>query len=535
MSITLAQLDQAADILEQGTAARSSLPPTNSMWLQRLQMEIYVVNWVPSNVLKQIITAFILNHLPPFQKALDSLAGDAVSITQHAAQVDAAAAAARGGVADLVRTGGEVATGTWQGEASATFQQVVVALLRTVEAYGAAAQVISRAEVAIGGRIGAVRQVLTDVTRHMVTELVKQAIRAGLNALGAGLWAGIKTYFTSWFDFEKAKQAAIDAAIRSFKAWAIPFLQGYLQHMAQTLQQVLADVTGVMGQITGVGTVMDRAAAVLEGGSDPGAMDHVAPNTPAASARGTLPTSDDFTLAKLNKCFPGDGDPSPYDRVWPPKDGASAAERAAMEARLRALGYDPALFTNDASGFSAGMFVDPVTGKTVVVITGTDFSKKNDVMEDAIGGLTMSPQSRDAQLLAQAIARNPHGDDVVYTGHSLGGRLAAVASMTSGNPAVTFNSAGVSPATVNYLAQMNGVTPEQMLSRLENGQVRAYRTADDVLTHIQEREPGIAGTMPNAVGRQFDLGGTHPIWGADGHVMDNVVEEWKKKYPHLVP
>ena len=50
---------------------------------------------------------------------------------------------------------------------------------------------------------------------------------------------------------------------------------------------------------------------------------------------------------------------------------------------------------------------------------------------------------------------NKHGITLTFVGHSLGGGEAALASMVTGNPAVTYNPAAVSNATINKLKEGN--------------------------------------------------------------------------------
>jgi len=296
------------------------------------------------------------------------------------------------------------------------------------------------------------------------------------------------------------------------------------------MQELLADVTGVLGQVKGVGDCMERAASVLEGHGDPGPVGALPSDSQAATYKGTAPNAEDLNFAKTNAAIDSD----------PAKDATAAADsrahpekyggyRRLTDDELRAIGIDPALLRNNADGFAAGVMVNKA-GQYVVVVTGTDFNTVEDVSEDATGAMTVSPQSADAIRLAQAVNASPTlADNAVYVGHSLGGRLAAVASMESGNPAITFNAAGVSPATVAYMASQNGISTAEMYGQLTAGQVRQYSTADDPLTNIQESYP-TKNVAPDGVGARISLGGSS-INPADGHVMPNVWSEMARKYP----
>jgi len=320
------------------------------------------------------------------------------------------------------------------------------------------------------------------------------------------------------------------AAILEFIRWAAGFIALYLQNVIQVMQELLADVTGVLGQVKGVGDCMERAASVLAGHGDPGPVSALPSDSRAGRYKGTAPNPEDLNFAKTNAGVESD----------PAKDAVAAKESRNLPAKyggysrltddqLRALGIDPALLRNNADGFAAGIMVN-AAHQYVVVITGTDFGTEVDVSEDATGAMTVSPQSADAIRLAQAVNASPTlANNAVYVGHSLGGRLAAVASMESGNPAVTFNAAGVSPATVSYMASQNGISTADMYTQLSAGQVRQYSTADDPLTNVQESYP-TKNVAPDGVGARISLGGSNLNPGA-GHGVPNVISEMQKRFP----
>ena len=57
-----------------------------------------------------------------------------------------------------------------------------------------------------------------------------------------------------------------------------------------------------------------------------------------------------------------------------------------------------------------------------------------------------------------------YGDKVFFTGHSMGGGLAAAASLVANRPAVTFNSAGVHPATLEEFSLDDATVDERLKS-----------------------------------------------------------------------
>ena len=90
-------------------------------------------------------------------------------------------------------------------------------------------------------------------------------------------------------------------------------------------------------------------------------------------------------------------------------------------------------------------------------------------------------------------------------GHSLGGGLASLASLSTGSKGHTFNAAGLSPVT----AARYGVS----LSNA-SGLVTAYYSSTDLLNLAQDMLPGI----PGAAGTRVSLGraGIHDIYSVCG-------------------
>lgn len=497
---TGAQFTQAAVILDTGGAARSVPPASTVNHLQILAEEIYISRWLVGGIVAEI-TEWLLGHIGPFQEVLDSLAGDPAAITAQSQAVTRCADAVTGSVAQVVAEGERISRQHWTGPAAEAYSLVVAAMERCLAAYGSSARVIASGELVVGERVGAVRQYVTDASGEMITELVTEAFRiAPWVVLSAG------------------------AAVLEFIRWAAGFIALNLQNVIQVMQELLADVTGVLGQVKGVGDCMERAASVLEGHGDPGPTSALNHDGLAAQYLGKNPNAEDLNFAQT--CDGIDSDPA--------KDAANIGKtfggyRRLSDQEVTALGIDPALLRDPASGFAAGVFVNS-QGQYVVNITGTDFGTVEDVTEDATGAMTMSPQSANAVRLAQAVNASPAlANNAVYAGHSLGGRLATVASMESGNPAVTFNAAGVSPATVAYMASENGISTADMYARLGDGQVREYSTADDPLTNIQQNYP-TKDVAPDGVGARVYLGGSNTDPAA-GHVMPNVRSEMAKAYP----
>lgn len=503
---TGAQFTQAAVILDQGASVRSVPPASTVNHLQILAEEIYISRWLVGGIVAEI-SEWLLGHIGPFQEVLDSLAGDPAAITAQSQAVSRCADAVTGSVAQVVARGERISRQHWNGPAAEAYALVVAAMERCLATYGSSARVMASGELVVGERVGAVRQYVTDTCGDMIGELVTEALRV---APWVVLTAG--------------------AAVMEFIRWAAGFISLYLQNVIQVMQELLADVTGVLGQVKGIGDCMQRAASVLEGHGDPGPAGALPAGSRAGQYKGTAPNQEDLNFAKT--CDAIDSDPA-KDLLSAQQSRESPGDYGGYQRltddQIRALGINPALLNNTADGFKAGIMANDA-GQYVVVITGTDFGTVEDVSEDAVGAMTVSPQSADAIRLAQAVNASPQlSGNAVYVGHSLGGRLAAVASMESGNPAITFNAAGVSPATVAYMASQNGIPTAELYSQLNAGQVRQYSTADDPLTNIQETYP-TNNVAPDGVGARISLGGSNPN-PAQGHVMPNVRSEMVNAYP----
>ena len=151
---------------------------------------------------------------------------------------------------------------------------------------------------------------------------------------------------------------------------------------------------------------------------------------------------------------------------------------------VRAAGIDPALMHNAKSGFDASFYRD-ARGHVVLAFTGTDEGR--DWKHDFGQGLGLKDKQYDRAIHLGLKAKDALGDSVIFTGHSLGGGLAAAASLASDIPAVTFNAAGVHDDTLERYG----------LDR-RRAQTRG-RTGPDPHLPGQERTPGPpAGRQPPA-------------------------------------
>lgn len=208
------------------------------------------------------------------------------------------------------------------------------------------------------------------------------------------------------------------------------------------------------------------------------------------------------------------------------------------------IGIDPIEMRPPGSNFGAGLYdPDPeVFGETfdlALVFKGTQN------LEDWTNNFAQGV-NRHSDYYARAIDMGNNlkrsGARLHLVGHSLGGGLVSAASRASGLPAITLNSAGLHPNTLErYGGTLHQPEPEN---------IQAYRVAGEILTLLQERRlsstlaaagvgaalgggagalAGAAGSallatvMPDAVGTPYRLPGRgiNPI---ERHSMVQVIE-----------
>jgi Protein of unknown function (DUF2974) len=248
----------------------------------------------------------------------------------------------------------------------------------------------------------------------------------------------------------------------------------------------------------------------------------------ADEVRGRDPREIDLTLARVMR------DVYDYDRNGR-QDGVPPW-RPMTDAELRQAGIDPALLRNEATGFKAALYTDD-NGRHVLAFSGTDESK--DWLSNFRQGLGFGDAQYNQAIQLARQAKVAFGQDVVITGHSLGGGLAAIAAVAADIPAVTFNAAGVHDRTVRRL----GLDPDAVRQEAENGLIRRYAVRNDILTELQENTFGTRQLMPDAIGRKIELPDPDPLsfWqrlnpfksirhGIDMHYIDAVIDSMERTF-----
>ncbi len=205
-----------------------------------------------------------------------------------------------------------------------------------------------------------------------------------------------------------------------------------------------------------------------------------------AEVRGTAARPIDLDLARLAA------------DVYKTHDSAPPGWRRLDAVDLAAAGIAPEQLEDPATGLRAAIYQD-ADGRTVLAYAGSN--DLPDWLNNLAQGVGLdAAQYRQAIALAKD-AKLAFGEQLVITGHSLGGGLAAAAALATGSAAVTFNAAGVSNDTFRRM----GLEPEAARRLAAEGQVRRYAVAGEILTEAQQDVPLLKHLMPDAPGHAIEL------------------------------
>lgn len=139
-----------------------------------------------------------------------------------------------------------------------------------------------------------------------------------------------------------------------------------------------------------------------------------------------------------------------------------------------------AIFEDANTGFRAMLYQSKSEQEIVVVYRGV---RRSNILRDSQTCLSQglgfgAPVYRQAVELAKAVVE-AYGDKVVFTGHSMGGGLAAAASIVTDRPSVTFNGAGVHPTTLKGFGIDNAAIDERLKA------IRNYYVPGEWLSTLQ--------------------------------------------------
>ncbi len=259
--------------------------------------------------------------------------------------------------------------------------------------------------------------------------------------------------------------------------------------------------------------VVDSAAAAV-GVDRPSFADEV---------RGQSGKSIDLTMARIMADL--------YDETYGrPTGNAVDGFSRLSDDQLRKAGIDPSVLDDTKTGFKARIYGDN-EGRIVLAYSGTDEGK--DWLVNFGQGLGFETTHYNQAMALARQAKVAFGDDVVMTGHSLGGGLAAAAAVATDIPAVTFNAAGVHDKTMARI----GLDPDAAAQEAENGLIRRYAVKNEIITELQERTPIMRSLMPDAIGHKIELPDPDPLsfWqkfnpvkttkhAVDMHYIDAVID-----------
>ncbi|PHM46286.1 phospholipase A [Xenorhabdus mauleonii] len=159
---------------------------------------------------------------------------------------------------------------------------------------------------------------------------------------------------------------------------------------------------------------------------------------------------------------------------------------------LAKVGIDPDGLNDDSTGFQAGVYKH--NGLYIVSFTGSNELK--DFMASIRQGLGYNEEQYNQAVELANKALKAFGENIIFTGHSLGGGLASVAALATGKPAVIYNSAGVSDSTLKNM----GLSPEVARELAESGLIRHYSVQHDWLGGLQKTLP-----LPQVLGNTIEL------------------------------
>lgn len=201
----------------------------------------------------------------------------------------------------------------------------------------------------------------------------------------------------------------------------------------------------------------------------------------------------------------------------------------ACAADLERMGLDARLFDDPASGYHARLYAHASHGHALAMRGSEDAHDWLANLRQGVGRDEV--QYRQAAMAASRVRAAVDGD-LVLTGHSLGGGLAALASLRAGVPAVTFNAAGIHDRTL----ALHGIPGDVRRFAAASGHVRHYTVENDLVTVLQVEAWRTAPLLPDPIGHRIRLRDPDPLGrlerllpgsavrhGLDRHAIDTVL------------
>ncbi len=165
-----------------------------------------------------------------------------------------------------------------------------------------------------------------------------------------------------------------------------------------------------------------------------------------------------------------------------------AGYRTASAADLGALGLNPADLTSTRSAFRARVYVTGTGTNAQYVVAFRGSATASDWRSNFQQGVGLTPDNyRKALVIGSKLALFGNAN-ITITGHSLGGGLASAAAIASGSNATTFNSAGLSDATIRQARNIHAAYGVETMDK-----VTAYYVRGEILSSIQDGGDRVIG------------------------------------------
>ena len=214
-----------------------------------------------------------------------------------------------------------------------------------------------------------------------------------------------------------------------------------------------------------------------------------------------------------------------------------AGYRVATQSDLGQLGLKPQDLVSSQSSFRARVYVKGANESAQFVVAFRGSTSASDWQANFRQGVGLSSDHYQRALnIGMRLAMRPN-ENVMITGHSLGGGLASATALAGGRDAATFNAAGLSTATI---ARANAIRTDAGIGSAV--EVQAFYVRGEVLSAIQDGGDRVIGQIfggalgraivdaPEAYGTRIPLTAVRPngtAWYGDNpvarHGMDWVL------------
>jgi Protein of unknown function (DUF2974) len=214
-----------------------------------------------------------------------------------------------------------------------------------------------------------------------------------------------------------------------------------------------------------------------------------------------------------------------------------AGYRVATQSDLAQIGLKPQDLVSAQSSFRARVYVKGANESAQFVVAFRGSTSASDWQANFRQGVGLSSDHYQRALnIGMRLAMRPN-ENVMITGHSLGGGLASAAALAGGRDAATFNAAGLSDATI---ARANAIRTDAGIGRAV--EVQAFYVRGEILSAIQDGGDRVIGAIfggatgarivdaPEAYGTRIPLTAARPQgtpWYGDNpvakHGMDWVL------------